>query len=429
MDVINWAGNHTITADRLVEARSVEEARAVVASSRHVRALGTRHAFNDLPDTAGTLVSVTGIAADPVLDEDARTVTVGGGTRYGDLAAWLDARGWALHNLGSLPHISVAGATATGTHGSGDANGSLSTAVRGLELVGPGGDLRTIAADDPELAGSVVALGALGVVTRVTLAVEPTFAVRQDSYRDLPWDAFLEDVPAVTGAGYSVSVFTDWAADRIEQVWVKRRVTALLDRGARDPGAADAASEDAPDLLGVRPSGVARPLIVPSDEVNTTVHLTPGPWNARLPHFRFDATPSVGDEIQSEYFVDRADAVPALRAVRALADRIAPVLAITELRTVAADDLWLSMAAGRDSLAIHFTWHRDAAAVAAVLPLVEAALEPFGARPHWGKVHLFDAARLAPLYPRFDDARELLARRDPDGVFRNAATERLLGQL
>ncbi|MFC8732551.1 D-arabinono-1,4-lactone oxidase [Luteimicrobium sp. NPDC057192] len=416
MQIANWAGNHDITGTALVEARTIEDVQRAVADASRVRPLGTRHSFNDLPDTSGTLVTVTSIPAEPVLDEAARTVTVGGGTRYGELAGWLAGRGWALHNLGSLPHISVAGAVATGTHGSGDANGSLSTAVRGLEIVGPDGALRTVRAGDPELDGSVVALGALGVVVRVTLAVEPAYLVRQDSYRDLPWDALLGDLPAVTGAGYSVSVFTNWVDDAVEQVWVKRRTDV---EGLED--------DDVPDLLGVRASGLAQPLIVPTDEVNTTFHLTAGTWNERLPHFRFDATPSVGDEIQTEYFVDRSDAVDALRAVRAVAPEFVDALVVTELRTVAADDLWLSPAYGRDSLAIHFTWRNDQPRVLAALPSIEAALAPFGARPHWGKVHLLDAATLAGRYPRFDDARELVARRDPRGVFRNAAVERVLG--
>ncbi|MGC5168779.1 D-arabinono-1,4-lactone oxidase [Luteimicrobium sp. DT211] len=416
MQIANWAGNHDIAGATLVEARTIEDVRRAVADAEHVRPLGTRHSFNDLPDTDGTLVTVTAIPAEPVLDEAARTVTVGAGTRYGELAGWLGGRGWALHNLGSLPHISVGGAVATGTHGSGDANGSLSTAVRGLELVGADGAMRTLRAGDPELEGSVVALGALGVVVRVTLAVEPTYLVRQDSYRGLPWDALLADLPAVTGAGYSVSGFTNWVDDAVEQVWVKRRTGV---EGLED--------DDVPDLLGVPASGLAQPLIVPTDEVNTTLHLTPGAWNERLPHFRFDATPSVGDEIQTEYFVDRADAVDALRAVRAVAPEFMDALVITELRTVAADRLWLSPAYGRDSLAIHFTWRNDQARVLAALPAIEAALAPFGARPHWGKVHLLDAAALAERYPRFDDARELVARRDPDGVLRNGALQRVLG--
>ncbi|QFU96643.1 Alditol oxidase [Luteimicrobium xylanilyticum] len=417
MQIANWAGNHDITGTTLVEARTIEDVQRAVADADRVRPLGTRHSFNDLPDTTGTLVTVTSVPAEPALDETARTVTVGAGTRYGELAGWLAGRGWALHNLGSLPHISIGGAVATGTHGSGDGNGSLSTAVRGLEIVGPDGALRTLRADDPELKGSVVALGALGVVVRVTLAVEPAYLVRQDSYRDVPWEAILADLPAVTGAGYSVSVFTNWVDDTVEQVWVKRRVGV---EGLED--------DDVPDLLGVPASGLPQPLIVPTDEVNTTFHLTAGAWNERLPHFRFDATPSVGDEVQSEYFVAREDAAEALRAVRAVAPGFVDALVVTELRTIAADDLWLSPAYGRDSMALHFTWRNDMPAVLAALPAIEAALEPFGARPHWGKVHLLDAGTLAGRYPRFDDARELVARRDPDGKFRNDAVDRVLGR-
>jgi xylitol oxidase len=417
---LNWSGSHAIAGRELVAARSIDDVcRAVAdaaADGSRVRALGTRHSFNDLPDTTGTLVDATSIPADVVLDESARTVTVGGGTRYGEVAAWLEARGWALHNLGSLPHISVAGATATGTHGSGIGNGSLSTAVRGLEIVGPDGDVRIVRAGDPELAGSIVALGALGVVVRVTLAIEPTYLVRQDSYRDLTWGLLLDDLYGVMGAGYSVSVFTDWTSPTIEQVWVKRRTG----------GGTDTQGE-ALDLLGTPASGIERPLVVPSDEVNTTIHLTPGPWNDRLPHFRFDATPSVGDELQTEYFVGREDAADALRAVRTVASEFVGLLVITELRTIAADDLWLSPAYGRESFAFHFTWVNDEAAVRAVLPTIERALAPFEARPHWGKVNGLTVAELAPLYPRFDDARELFAHRDPSRTFWNEAMSRLLG--
>src|SRR5919199_4924610 len=229
----NWAGTYTYTAPVLHEATSIEEVRRVVAGAGRVRALGTRHSFTDLPDTEGTLVSVVGIEPGFVLDEAARTVAFGAGTRYGEVALFLQANGWALHNMGSLPHISVGGAISTGTHGSGNQNGNLATAVRALTFVSPDGSLREVRHGDADFPGSVVGLGALGVLVRVTLAIEPTYLVRQDVYRGLAWDDLLADVPAVTGAGYSVSVFTDWSGDRIGQVWVKQRVE---DPGQAVPG-------------------------------------------------------------------------------------------------------------------------------------------------------------------------------------------------
>ena len=406
--ITTWAGTHVFAAPALVEARSIDEVREAVAAGGPLRALGTRHSFHDLADTDGTLVTATGIPADPVLDEERRQVTVGAGTRYGVLARWLEDRGWALHNLGSLPHISIGGAIATGTHGSGHGNGSLATAVRRLEYVDASGALATVGAGDPDFPALVVGLGAYGIVVRVTLAIEPSYRMRQDVYSGLSWDAFLADPDAVTGSAYSTSVFTTWGAD-VGDVWRKARGDEAeppeqwLDaHRRRDTASLVGSTENLTEQLGV-----------------------PGAWGDRLPHFRLDATPSNGDEIQSEYFVARSDAVDALSAVRALAAGIRPHLLVSELRTVEADDLWLSGAFGRDTVAIHFTWANRPGPVRALLPRIEAALAPFGARPHWGKWHTMDAAAVAAVFPRLGDARAVFARLDPDARFANAHLRRL----
>jgi xylitol oxidase len=405
-----WAATHTFAASRLIEAVSVAEVQdAVRRRTGRVRALGTRHSFNDLADTDGTLITITGVHPAPVLDEARMTVEVGAGIRYGDLALWLDERGWALHNMGSLPHISIGGATATGTHGSGDELGNLSTAVRRIEYVGADGELHRVDTAEPEFDGHVVHLGAFGIVTRLTLAIEPTFDVRQDVYSGVPWDAVLDDVDGITGSAYSVSVFGRWTDDAVAVI----RKTRL---GAGPE----------PDLAEEWRGGsrLTAPMIIDADNW-TEQGGTPGPWLHRLPHFRLDATPSVGEEIQTEYFVPRAHGSAALHAVRRLASQIDPHLVVTELRTMASDQLWLSGAYDRETLAIHFTWLPHPDAVAVLLPAIEAALEPFGARPHWGKWHRFDAERLASVHPRIDDARDLFSRLDPDGVFSNAHLERL----
>jgi alditol oxidase len=410
----NWSGTYEYRAAELAEPTSIEELQEVVARSPRVRALGTRHSFNPIADTEGVLVTPVGIPADFVIDAAARTVTFGAGTRYGVVAAYLQRNGWALHNMGSLPHISVGGAISTGTHGSGDLNGNLSTAVRALQFVGADGSLRTVTHGDPDFPGSVVALGALGVLVRITLAIEPTYLVRQDVYRGLDWEVFLGDVAAVTGAAYSVSVFSDWVQPAIEPIWVKRRVAS--------PG------EAVPDeLFGARrdPSGTQS--IIEGVDDNTTQHGVAGPWSDHLPHFRIDSTPSKGDEIQSEYFVDVADASDAIRAVRTLGERIKPLLIVTELRTMAADDLWLSQAGGRHSLAIHFTFRNRMADVLALLPDVEAALAPFSPRPHWGKVNTMAPEEVVAQYPRMADFRALMAKHDPEQKFTGPYLERLLG--
>ncbi|MBN9605501.1 MAG: FAD-binding protein [Actinomycetales bacterium] len=413
----NWAGSYEYAAPGLVAARTVEEARAAIRRAHReggrVRALGTRHSFTDLPDTTGTLVSVLDLEPDPQLTP-AGTVAVSAGVRYGVLAGWLEQQGRALHNLGSLPHISVAGATATGTHGSGLGNGVQSTALRAIEYLGADAEPHRVEPGDPDFPALAVGLGAFGVVTRVELATQPSYRMRQDVYSGLGWDALLADPRAVLGAAYSVSVFMSWGAELDGQVWRKAR----LDRdGEEAPETVLDARRRDDDLV-----GIAEGLEV--DNL-TEQGGRPGPWNLRLPHFRADATPSAGAELQTEYFVPFELAAEALAALRPLGELIRSRLLVTELRTTAADDLLLSGSSGRETLAIHFTWQRDLEGVGAIVPEIEAALAPLGARPHWGKVHGLDAAGIARVTPGLAAAREVFERVDPEGMFSNAHLERL----
>jgi alditol oxidase len=428
----NWSGTYRFTARAVIDARSVGDVQRAVAAGGRVRAVGTRHSFNDLADNGATLVSVAGIPADPVIDEAARTVSAGAGVPYGALAAWLQDRGWALGNLGSLPHISVGGATATGTHGSGSRNKILSAAVAGLDYVAADGELRHVGRGDPDFDGMPVGLGAFGITVRITLDVEPGYLVRQDAYTALPWDRVLAELDGIMSAAYSVSLFTDWSEPSLRAAWVKRRVPSADDASADDARADDArADDDGPgdgavpeEFYGARREpGPVRFIDAPAD--NLTILGVPGAWAERLPHFRFDATPSNGDEIQSEYFVDRRHGADALAALRRRAPVITPLLLISEIRATAADRLWLSGSYGRETLAIHFTWRNAPEAVDAALIEVEAALAPFAARPHWGKVSHLQAGQLAQLYPRLGDARDLFERLDPGGRFSNHRLERL----
>lgn len=407
----NWAGTYEYVAPRIVEASTVEDVQRIVREGGRVHALGTRHSFTDLPDTDGTLVDVSGLTSRFDLDEDARTVTVAAGTRYGIVAKALDARGWALHNLGSLPHISVGGATATGTHGSGDRNGVLSTAVRGIRYVGADGELHEVRRGQVDAKARTVGVGAFGILVDLTLDIEPSYRVRQDIYGGVTWDAALADLPALTGAGYSVSLFTRWEADTAGFVWVKTRLEA-----DDDP-----VSETLLD--GRRLEGRDSPLGM-GDNI-TEVGGAPGPWMLRLPHFRLDSEPSLGEEIQSEYFVPREHGAAALEAVLRLGDSIRPHLAVSEIRTAARDDLWLSGAYEQDVVIIHFTWYDHPEEVGALLPRIEEALHPFAARPHWGKVHRFDAAAIERVHPRLADARAAFERLDPEGRFVNAHLQRV----
>jgi alditol oxidase len=406
----NWAGNYAYRAQKLHRPRNLEELQEIVAGASSVHVLGSRHSFNGIAD-ADELISLESLHAQEtlhahvVVDRDAGTVSFGAGLKYGELVERLNDEGLALHNLASLPHISVAGAVATATHGSGDRNGNLATAVVGLELVTSSGELLKTARGDADLDGMVVGLGALGAVTRITLEVQPAFEARQRVFEALSWDALFESFDQITAAGYAVSVCTRFGS-AIDQVWVKSRI----DEPDRTDG----------DLFGATPAAVDRHVILGLDPAPCTPQLgRPGPWWDRLPHFRMGFTPSAGEELQSEYVIPRRHGLAAIDGVRALAERIRPLLLVCEIRTIAADGLWMSMNYEQDSVALHFTWKPEQDAVEEVLVDLENTLAAFGARPHWGKLFHADAAAIAQLYPRHADFVALAERLDPRGAFRN----------
>lgn len=405
-----WAGTHTFEAQRLHSPTTLEQAQTIVAGAERIRALGSRHSFNDLADSPGDLITLRDVVLPLEVDAAAGTALVNGSQTYGSVALDLDAAGYALPALASLPHIAVAGAVATATHGSGDRTPCLAAAVTGLELIGPDGELRRLDRGDPDFPGSVVALGALGVVTRLRLAVEPTFQVRQDVVNAIPWETVLDRYDEITAAAHSVSVFTLWRPDAVDQVWFKSR-------GDEPPA----------DLFGGTPATADQHPILGLDAINATAQLgSPGPWYDRLPHFRMGFTPSNGAEIQSEYLLPREHATAAIEALRGVAAAFVSLLQVTEIRTVAADDLWLSPAYERDVVGFHFTWLREPDAVRAVLPVVERALEPFQPRAHWGKWFAAGPDQVEATYPRLADFRALAARLDPNGKFRNPYLDRLV---
>ena len=404
---INWAGNYTYSTKNLDVAKTVEDVRQNVRSQSHLKALGARHSFNGIADSTVEQISLKPF--DQIeLDAMAKTVTVGAGVTYGQLAPYIDSRGFAVHNLASLPHISVVGACATATHGSGSKNGNLSTAVRAMEIVTANGDVVTFSRErlGDKFPGTVVGLGALGVITRITLDVRPTFKIAQTVYEDLPFSQLETHLDDIFASGYSVSIFTDWQKHRATQVWVKRRVNPGR---LRDPY-----------FYGAKPATQnLHPLAGHSAENCTEQMGIPGPWYERLPHFKMNFTPSSGAELQSEYFVPRDKGYAAILAVEELRDQITPHLFITELRTVAADDLWISPCYQRPSMTIHFTWKPEWPEVKKVLPLIEEKLAPFGGRPHWAKLFTMQPASLRAQYAKMRDYQALLAQYDPTGKFRN----------
>lgn len=418
----NWAGNVAYRAARFHEPTSVEQVQSVVAAATKVRAVGSRHSFNTIADTDGDQVSLSAMSRLVEIDTQARTVTVDGGIGYAELAGYLHQHGMALANLASLPHISVAGACATATHGSGVANGNLATAVRALQVVTAGGDVVEISRDDdPDLMdATTVGLGAFGIVTRLTLSIEPTFDVRQTVYEHLPLATALEWFAQIMADGYSVSLFTTWRHDEIEQLWRKVRVAPGVDADSGiEAGVTRYEATAAASKL--------HPIAELSAQPCTEQMGVAGPWHERLPHFRMGFTPSSGDELQSELFVAAGDAPEAMRTLRRLGDQLAPVLKISEVRAIAADTLWLSPCLGRPCVAFHFTWVPVWPRVRPILASVESALAPLAPVPHWGKLTTIAGGDLRNRFARLGAFGELVAQWDPDRKFRNDYLDAVLG--
>ena len=406
----NWAGNLEYSTENLCPATSVEQVRQFVKTQNKFKVLGTRHCFNKIADSTNQFLSYK--APDEIisLDSQAHTVTVAANVTYGHLAPYLHSKGFALHNLASLPHISVAGSCSTATHGSGDNNGNLATAVSALEFVTANGDLLKLSRqnDGEKFTGAVVSLGALAVITKVTLQIQPTYMMRQYVYENLPLAQLKDHFDAIEASAYSVSLFTDWQKQRFNEVWVKSRT----EKGQ--------AFDAPPEFYGAKlATRNLHPIAELSAENCTEQMGVPGPWYERLPHFKMGFTPSAGKELQSEYFVPRPHAVEAILAIERLRDQITPHLLISEIRVIAADDLWMSPCYQQPCATIHFTWKQDWPAVSKLLPVIEKELRPFNARPHWGKLFSIPPAELKSTYKKLPDFIELCRTYDPQGKFRN----------
>lgn len=406
----NWAGNLTYSTANVFEPKTVLEVQDIIKKCKKVRAIGTRHCFNRIADSPENLISTKHLNEISPIDFTSRTITVGAGIRYGEFCKQLHDQGFAIHNLASLPHISVAGACATATHGSGMANGNLATPVSAIEMVTASGEVVTLSKEkNPDaFYGAVVGLGAIGVVTKVTLNLIPAFSVRQDVYLSLPISQLENHFDEIMSSGYSVSLFHDWQTENINQVWIKRVVKEGELLSAE------------PEFFGAKLADRnVHPIIEISAENCTEQMGVPGPWYDRLPHFKMGFTPSSGEELQAEYFIPRQHAVEAIKAVATLKDEIKPVLMITEIRAIDGDNLWMSPCYHQPSIAIHFTLKPDNNGVIALLPKIEEKLASFGVKPHWGKLFTIPPPTLQARYEKLPDFQQLIKEYDPEGKFRN----------
>jgi len=405
----NWAGNLTYGTSNVYYPKTVAEVQEVVKKCDKLTALGSKHSFNTIANNTNNLVSLRDMNKVVSLDTATNTVTIEAGLRYGDFAPYLDEHGYAVANLASLPHITVAGACATATHGSGIKNGNLSTAVAAIEFVNAAGDIITLSKkkDGDAFYGAVVHLGAIGVVTKLTLDLIPTFKMKQFVYLDMPMSELKDNFDAIESKGYSVSLFTDWKNKNINEVWIKSRVDE------KDTAAA-------PGLYGAKLATKNMHPIASESAENVTDQMgVPGAWYERMPHFKMGFKPSAGKELQAEYFVPVEHAYDAIMAVEKLHEKISPHLFITEIRTINADEFWMSPCYKQASVAIHFTWKQETDAVMNLLPQIEAQLSPFNAKPHWAKLFTMQPKVLQSRYKKLAEFKQLVAAYDPNGKFRN----------
>lgn len=406
----NWAGNVEYSTDKIYYPKTVEEVQQLVKKYSKLKQLGTRHCFNRIADSTDQIIGLKNLDQIIALDEKALTITVGSGIKYGQLGPYLHEQGFALHNLASLPHISVAGACITATHGSGMKNGNLSTAVRAIEMVTADGETIQLSKENDEenFDAAVVGLGALGVITKVMLNIQPTFMVRQDVYQNLSFAQLKNHFDEILSAGYSVSLFTDWQNENCSEVWIKTKIEQGKDFAFGE------------DFFGAkRATKNVHPIISLSAENCTEQMGVPGPWYDRLPHFRMGFTPSSGKELQAEYFIPHRHAMEAIEAIGRLSKQVGPQLFISEIRTIDADDLWMSPCYKEPCVTIHFTWKQNWTEVSKLLVIVEKELEPFNPKPHWGKLFLMSPKKLQARYEKMDDFKKIIQQYDPKGKFRN----------
>ncbi|MFD4735837.1 D-arabinono-1,4-lactone oxidase [Streptomyces virginiae] len=425
----NWAGNITATPARTVTPASVEELQETVRRAAEdglrVKAVGTGHSFTAAAATDGVLVRPQALAGIRSIDRAAGTVTVAAGTVLKDLNQALAAAGLSLTNMGDIMEQTVSGATSTGTHGTGRDSASIAAQIRGLELVTADGRLLTCSEkENPEVfAAARLGIGALGIVTAITFAVEPIF--------------FLTAREEPMGFDRVTAEFEEHFAENehFEFYWFPHTGNCNTKRNNRSqgpaapPGPVSAWIED--ELLSnglfqaVNSLGRAVPATIPSIARVASRALSARTYTD-IPYKVF-TSPRRVRFVEMEYALPRGQVVEALRELRAMVDRSGLRISFpVEVRTAPADDITLSTASGRDTAYIAVHMYKNTP-YHAYFTAAEAIFTAHGGRPHWGKVHTRDAGYFAEAYPRFGEFLALRDRLDPDRVFGNDYLRRVLG--
>ncbi|MFE6774628.1 D-arabinono-1,4-lactone oxidase [Streptomyces sp. NPDC057702] len=425
----NWAGNVSARPARVCSPATTAEVADAVRSAAEeglpVKAVGTGHSFTTVAATEGLLIRPERLSGVHALDVGARAVTVGAGTSLKRLNTTLAAHGLSLTNMGDIMEQTAAGATSTGTHGTGRASASLSAQLTALELVTADGSvLRCSATENADLfAAARIGLGALGVVTALTFAVEPEFLLTARE-EPLPFDQVTEDFDRLATEN-----------EHFEFYWFPHTGNCLTKRNNRSTGPLDPPGrlsgwvEDELLSNGLFQAACAVGRAVPAT-IPGIAQLSSRALSARtytdIP-YRVFTSPRRVRFVECEYALPREAAIEALRELRAMIDRSRLRVSFpVEVRTAPADDIPLSTASGRDTayLAVHMyrgTPHE------AYFTAVERIMTAHGGRPHWGKLHSRDAEYLSGVYPRFGEFTAVRDRLDPGRVFGNAYLRRVLG--
>ncbi|MFD8818135.1 D-arabinono-1,4-lactone oxidase [Streptomyces sp. NPDC059627] len=426
----NWGGNVTVRPAREVTPASVDELAAAVRQAAEdglkVKAVGSGHSFTAIAATDGVSIRPQLLTGIRNIDRKAMTVTVEAGTPLKRLNVALAREGLSLTNMGDIMEQTVSGATSTGTHGTGRESASLAAQIRELELVTADGSVLTCSEkENPEVfAAARVGLGALGIVTAITFAVEPVFLLTARE-EPMSFDRVLSEFDQHSTEN-----------EHFEFYWFPHTASTNTKRNNRSAGPAQPVGQ----LSGwfddefvanglwqaVNMVGRAVPATIPS-----IARISTRAWSARtytdIPYKVF-TSPRRVRFVEMEYAVPRAALVDTLRELKAMVDRSDLRISYpVEVRTAPADDIALSTASARDSAYIAVHMFRGTP-YQAYFTAAERILTAHEGRPHWGKVHTRDAEYFAGVYPRFGEFTALRDRLDPDRLFQNDYLRRVLGQ-
>uniref|UniRef100_A0A915D0Y3 FAD-binding PCMH-type domain-containing protein n=1 Tax=Ditylenchus dipsaci TaxID=166011 RepID=A0A915D0Y3_9BILA len=412
--LLNWGGNFNFSTQDIKYPTTTAGVQQLVKECKgKIRPVGTRHSFSEIANTNDTLICLVHMNLILSVDPSVPSVTVQAGITYTDLIPFLQSIGLAIPMMASLGEISIAGAINTAVHGSGAGIGNLATQVLGLQMVLADGSVVQYSKgqNDTELAAATVGLGALGIVTQVTLQAQPTYNLAINVFENMDMSVLDTQLYNITHSGYAINMWSTFGTPGVlDQVWITTKVDS---NGVNAYGnvsqlyGAPAATAQSSPIAALPPT-----YVVPQMGIV-------GPYYERLTDYDLGLSGQEGQQTQSEYYVDFDDFVPALKALQTLSAEINAVVYVALFRITEKDELWMSPQYKKTTMAIHFSWQPKLDQVMALLPKIEAALAPFNPIPHWGKLYTLKPEQYLPLLPKYPEWREQVELHDPTHKFRN----------